>query len=93
MSTLAEMNVSLVHRVVPAEENPLDNRSCTLESYTPKLLQAIETSETAVTQAPIDVPLPKTIGAGKNANEGLNAVTALFSNDRAKFRMLPSDGG
>ena len=92
MSTLAEMYVSLVHRVVPAEEKLLENRSRKLESYTPKLVPANETTETAV-MALIDVPLPKNIGAWENANEALNAVMALFSNDRAKFRMLPSEGG
>ena len=75
-----------------AEEKLLDNRSRKLESYVPKLVPAIDKTETAV-MAPLDVPLPKTIGAWENAKEALNKVTALFSNDRAKFRMLPSEGG
>ena len=85
------MCVSHVHSVTTAEENLLDNRSRTLESQTPKFVPATKTSDAAVF-ALIDVPLLKDIGAGKNATEALSEVTALLSNERAKFRMLPSDG-
>jgi hypothetical protein len=54
MNILAEINVSLVQRVMPAEEKLLVNRICTQESHMPKFDPGINMTEAEVT-APIVV--------------------------------------